>query len=336
MMQKILQSPRLPKRNLLVSLFIGLGLSLNLISTVASAQSYPNRTVKMIVPLTTGSGADIAGRIVAKNLSETWKQSVIIENRPGAGGLIGTGAVVSAEPDGYTLLVQSASYAANPAIYKKLPYDPLISLVDVDILGQTPYVLITSAEGPYQSIRDLVIAAKSKPGEITFASAGVGSSTHLAAEYFNQMMGIKLIHVPYKGSPEAISDTMAGRTAFYMAPLDTAIGQLKGGKVRALGVTSKVRNAAVPDIPSIAELGYANFEIGLWFGVWAPAGTPAAIVKKINQDINLAMQSPEVKSAYEAKGIKATPMSPQEFAKFVREEMAKYQKIAKDANIEPQ
>jgi len=137
-MQKILQSPRLPKRNLLVSLFIGLGLSLNLISTVASAQSYPNRTVKMIVPLTTGSGADIAGRIVAKNLSETWKQSVIIENRPGAGGLIGTGAVVSAEPDGYTLLVQSASYAANPAIYKKLPYDPLKSLVDVDILGQTP------------------------------------------------------------------------------------------------------------------------------------------------------------------------------------------------------
>jgi tripartite-type tricarboxylate transporter receptor subunit TctC len=273
---------------------------------------------------------------VAKSLSETWKQSVIIENRPGAGGLIGTGAVVSAEPDGYTLLVQSASYAANPAIYKKLPYDPLKSLIDVDILGQTPYVLITSAEGPYQSIRDLVIAAKSKPGEITFASAGVGSSTHLAAEYFNQMMGIKLIHVPYKGSPEAIQDTMAGRTAFYMAPLDTAIGQLKGGKVRALGVTSKARNAAVPDIPSIAELGYANFEIGLWFGVWAPAGTPAAIVKKINQDINLAMQSPEVKTAYESKGIKATPMSPQEFAKFVREEMAKYQKIAKDANIEPQ
>ena len=165
-MQKVLQSPRLPKCNLMLSLFIGLGLSLNLIATAANAQSYPNRTVKMIVPLTAGSGADIAGRIVGKSLSETWKQSVIVENRPGAGGLIGTGAVVSAEPDGYTLLVQSASYAANPAIYKKLPYDPLKSLVDVDILGQTPYVLITSAEGPYQSIRDLVIAAKSKPGEI--------------------------------------------------------------------------------------------------------------------------------------------------------------------------
>jgi len=303
---------------------------------LASAQNYPNRTVKMIVPLTTGSGADIAGRVVAKSLTETWKQSVIIENRPGAGGLIGTGVVVNADPDGYTLLVQSASYAANPAIYKKLPYDPIKSLVDVAILGQTPYVMITAADSPYQSIRDLVIAAKAKPDEITFASAGVGSSTHLAAEYFNQMMGIKLIHVPYKGSPEAIQDTMSGRTAFYMAPLDTAIGQLKGGKVRALGVTSKARNPAVPEIPSIAEQGYANFEIGLWFGVWAPAATPPAIVKKINKDINQAMQDPEVKTAYETKGIKATPLSPAEFNKFVREEMSKYQKIAKEAAIEPQ
>jgi tripartite-type tricarboxylate transporter receptor subunit TctC len=150
------------------------------------------------------------------------------------------------------------------------------------------------------------------------------------------MMGIKLIHVPYKGSPEAIQDTMSGRTAFYMAPLDTAIGQLKGGKLRALGVTSKTRNPAVPDIPSVAEQGYTNFEIGLWFGVWAPAATPPAIVKKINQDINQAMQDPDVKAAYESKGIKATPMSPAEFTKFVREEMGKYQKIAKEAAIEPQ
>ena len=315
---------------------IALMLSLCISAVIANAQSYPNRTVKMIVPLTTGSGADIAGRVVAKSLTETWKQPVIIENRPGAGGLIGTGVVVNADPDGYTLLVQSASYAANPAIYKKLPYDPLKSLIDVAILGQTPYVMITAADGPYKSIRDLVTAAKAKPGEITFASAGVGSSTHLAAEYFNQLMGIKLIHVPYKGSPEAIQDTMSGRTAFYMAPLDTAIGQLKGGKVRPLGVTSKTRNAAVPDIPSAAEQGYPNFEIGLWFGVWAPAGTPPAIVTKINQSVNQSMQDPEVKTAYENKGIKATPMSPAEFSKFVREEITKYQKIAKEAAIEPQ
>lgn len=335
-MLKVLQLGSWTQKISHLTLALGLPLALLLGAGLSHAQNYPNRTVKMIVPLTTGSGADIAGRVVAKSLSESWKQSVIIENRPGAGGLIGTGAVVNSEPDGYTLLVQSASYAANPAIYKKLPYDPLKSLTDVAILGQTPYVLITAADGPYQSIRDLVIAAKSKPNEIPFASAGVGSSTHLAAEYFNQIMGIKLVHVPYKGSPEAISDTMSGRTAFYMAPLDTAIGQLKGGKVRALGVTSKVRNPAIPDIPSIAEQGYANFEIGLWFGVWAPAATPTAIVNKINRDINKAMQDPEVKTAYETKGIKATPMSPAEFSKFVREEMSKYQKIAKEAAIEPQ
>lgn len=319
-----------------MTLSLGFALTMNIGHAQNQGQNYPDRTVKMVVPLTPGSGADIAGRVVAKSLNETWKQSVIIENRPGAGGLIGTGVVVNSEPDGYTLLVQSASYAANPAIYKKLPYDPLKSLIDVAILGQTPYVMITAADGPYKSIRDLVTAAKAKPGEITFASAGVGSSTHLAAEYFNQLMGIKLIHVPYKGSPEAIQDTIAGRTAFYMAPLDTAIGQLKGGKARALGVSSKTRNAAVPDIPSIAEQGYPNFEIGLWFGVWAPAGTPPAIVTKINQSVNQSMLDPEVKTAYETKGIKATPMSPAEFSKFVREEIAKYQKIAKEAAIEPQ
>jgi tripartite-type tricarboxylate transporter receptor subunit TctC len=302
----------------------------------AAAQTWPTRTVKLIVPLTPGSGADIAGRIVAKALTGLWKQPVIVENRPGAGGLVGTGVVVNSEPDGYTLLVQSASYAANPAIYKKLPYDPLKSLVDVNILGLTPYVMVTAPDGPYVSIKDLVAAAKAKPGEIPFASAGVGSSTHLAAEYFNQSMGIKMMHVPYKGSPEAIQDSMVGRTAFYMAPLDTAIGHVKGGKLRVLGVTSKGRSDAAPEIASISEQGWPNFDIGLWFGVWAPAGVPAALVQKINADINLALQDPEVKAAYAKTGIVIQPMKTDEFAKFVRDEMAKYQKIAREANIEPQ
>jgi tripartite-type tricarboxylate transporter receptor subunit TctC len=226
-----------------LALFTGM---LSLQPLFVSAQAnYPNKTVKMIVPLTPGSGADIAGRIVAKNLSESWKQPVIIENRPGAGGLVGTGVVVNSDPDGYTLLVQSASYAANPAIYKKLPYD-LKSLKDVNILGTSPYALVVSAESPYKSLKDLVNAAKSKPEIIPFASAGVGSSTHLAAEYFNQTMGIKMLHVPFKGSPEAIQETIAGRTAYYMAPLQTAIAQIQGGKVRALGVTSATRAEAAP------------------------------------------------------------------------------------------
>ncbi len=307
----------------------------NLAMAQGSAANYPNKTVKMIVPLTPGSGADIAGRIVAKNLAETWKQPVIIENRPGAGGLVGTGVVVNSDPDGYTLLVQSASYAANPAIYKKLPYD-LKSLTDVNILGTSPYALVVSAESPYKTLKDLVNAAKAKPGIVPFASAGVGSSTHLAAEYFNQTMGIKMLHVPFKGSPEAIQETIAGRTAYYMAPLQTAIAQIQGGKVRALGVTSAARAEAAPDIPTIAEQGFPNFEIGLWVGVWAPSATPAAILQKINTDINRALQDSEVKAAYAKAGITIKPMNLAETEKFVRSEINKYTKIAKDAGIEPQ
>lgn len=309
--------------------------ALSFYSASAQAQNYPTRTVKMIVPLTPGSGADIAGRLVAKTLTETWKQPVIIENRPGAGGLVGTGVVVNSDPDGYTLLVQSSSYAANPAIYKKLPYD-LKSLTDVNILGTSPYVLAVSADGPYKTIKDLVNAAKAQPGIIPFASAGVGSSTHLAAEYFNQMVGIKMLHVPYKGSPEAIQETIAGRTAYYMAPLQSALGQIQGGKLRALGVTSATRAEAAPDIPTVAEQGLPNFDIGLWVGVWAPSAAPKAVLQKINTDINRALQDPELKTAYAKAGITIKLMNLAETEKFVNSEITKYQKIAKDANIEPQ
>jgi tripartite-type tricarboxylate transporter receptor subunit TctC len=298
----------------------------------SAAASYPNKTVKMIVPLTPGSGADIAGRIVAKSLTETWKQPVIIENRPGAGGLVGTGVVVNSDPDGYTLLVQSASYAANPAIYKKLPYD-LKSLTDVNILGTSPYALVVSAESPYKTLKDLINAAKAKPGEVPFASAGVGSSTHLAAEYFT---GIKMMHVPFKGSPEAIQETISGRTSYYMAPLQSVISQIQGGKVRALGITSATRADAVPTIPTITEQGFAGFDIGLWVGVWAPSATPAAVLQKINTDINRALQDSEVKSAYAKAGITIKLMNLAETEKFVRSEINKYTKIAKDAGIEPQ
>jgi tripartite-type tricarboxylate transporter receptor subunit TctC len=323
------------RRSLLLTTLSSI-LALSALPVVAQAQSFPDRPVKFIVPLTPGSGADIAGRIVAKYLTDLWKQPVIIENRPGAGGLIGTGAVVSAPADGYTLLVQSASYAANPAIYKKLPYDPVKSLIDVNILGVSPYAMVTSPNGPYATIKDLVAAAKAKPGDIPFASAGLGSSSHLAAEYFNQVMGIQLIHIPYKGSPEAIQDTIAGRTSFYMAPMSTVVGQIKGGKLKALGVTTITRSEEVNEVATIAELGHPCFELGLWFGVWAPAGTPAAVVQKINADINRAMQDPEVKAAYAKGGVRAKPMTPEEFSGFVKTEITKYQKIARDAKIEPQ
>lgn len=306
------------------------------VSTFAHAQTYPNRPVKLIVPLTPGSGVDIVARILAKNLSETWKQPVIVENRPGAGGLIGTGAVVNSDPDGYTLLVQSASYAANPAIYKKLPYDPTKSLIDVSLLGITPYLMSTSPAGPYASLKDLVIAAKEKPGEIPFASAGIGSSTHLVAEYFNQVAGIKMTHVPYKGGPDAMQDLIGNRVAYFMIAFDTAINQVNAGKLRALGVTTSARSDAANTIPSIAEQGYPGFDMSLWFGLWAPSGTPSAIIRKINNDVNLALQDREVMTAYAKAGIQSKQMSPEEFRKFVLAEITQYQKIVVSAKIEQQ
>ena len=301
----------------------------------AVAQDYPTKTIRLVVPLTAGSGADIAGRIVARHLSEAWKQPVIVENRPGAGGQIGTQAVVKADPDGYTLLVQSASHAANPAIYKTLAYDPTKDLVDVAILGITPYAMVVQKGGPYPTVKALVEAAKAKPGEIPFASAGVGSSTHLAAEYFAQVAGVKMLHVPYKGSPEAIQDAMTGRSAFYMAPINTVIGQMKDGKLAALGVSTAKRSDVMPDVPPIAEQGLAGFDISLWFGVWAPAGTPPAIVSKVNAQIATILASPEVREQFAKLGITPSPMKPDEFARFVRSQIETYRGIVKRADIQP-
>ncbi len=306
------------------------------VAALAVAQDYPTKPIRMIIPLTPGSGADIAGRIIAKHLGDAWKQPVIVENRAGAGGQIGTQAVVKADADGYTLLVQSASHAANSAIYKTLPYDPLKDLVDVALLGVTPYVMVSSKEGPYRTVKALIDAAKAKPGEVPFASAGVGSSTHLAAEYFALVAGVKMLHIPYKGSPEAIQDTIAGRTSFYMAPINTAIGQLKEGKLIALGVSTKRRADVAPDVPALAEQGLKDFDIGLWFGMWAPAATPPAIVQKLNAQVTLILQNPEVREQFAKLGIGPVPMKPDEFAKFVRSEIFNYQRIVKEANIQPQ
>ncbi len=303
---------------------------------VAAAQDYPTRPIKIIVPLTPGSGADIAGRIVAKHIGDAFKQPVVVENRPGAGGIIGTQAMLNADADGYTLMVQSASHAANPAIYKSLPYDPLKDIVDVAILGMTPYVMIAAKGGAYPTLRSLIDAAKAKPGQIPFASAGVGSSTHLAAEYVAQTAGVKMLHIPYKGSPEAIQDTIAGRTSFYMAPLDAAIGHLREGKLAAFGVSTTKRAEIVPDIPTLAEQGLANYNLSLWFGMWARSGTPPAVVQKLNAQVNAVVQGKEVREQFGRIGIAPAPMKPEEFGKFVREQMATFRKIAREADIQPQ
>ena len=302
----------------------------------ALAQDYPAKTVRLIVPLSAGAGADVAARIVGARMSEHWKQPVIVDNRPGAGGQIGTSAVVKAEPDGHTLLVQSSSHSANPAIYRNLPYDPLKDLTDVAILGKTPYVMVSAGNGPYRSLKALLDAAKAKPGEIAYSSAGLGTSTHLAAEYLTGLAGVRMIHVPFKGSPEALQDVLGGRSAFYMAPVNVALSLLKDGKLNALGVSTRTRAEVLPQVPTLAEQGLRDYEVTLWFGLWAPAGTPAAVVQKLNLSLNAIVQEPQVREQFARLGMQPSPMKPEEFARFVRSEIEVYRRIVQQAGIEPQ
>jgi tripartite-type tricarboxylate transporter receptor subunit TctC len=306
------------------------------IAAPVAAQEFPSKPIRFIVPLTPGSGADIAGRLIGKHMTDAWKQPVVVENRPGAGGIIGTQAVVKADPDGYTLLVQSSSHSANPAIYKSLPYDPQKDLIDVAILGMTPYVMVTSPTGPYKDLKALIDAARAKPGDIPFASAGIGTSTHLAAAYVVDLAGLKMLHIPFKGSPDAIQDTLAGRTAFYMAPINAAVNLVKEGRLTALGVSTKGRADVLPNVAPLADQGLAGYNMTLWFGMWAPAGTPAAVVQKLNAQINAIVQLPEVKDQFAKLGLLPAPMKPDEFARFVRDETGVYRRIVAQANIPPQ
>ena len=305
------------------------------ITSLSMAQQYPERTVKIVGP-GAGSGTDLTARILAKSLAKIWQQSVIIENRPGAGGTLGISSVVNAPGDGYTLLAQSATYVINPAVYKNQGFDVLKSLVDIDMIATTPYILVTAASNSAQHVKGLIQEAKAKPGDLTFSSAGVGSSTHLASEYFNQVAGIKGMHIPYKSTPEALQDVISARVTYMMAPYETAITHIKSGKLRARGLSSKVRSEISPQIPTIAEQLDPNFDINFWVGIWAPMATPDNIVQKINADISKALQDPETKTSFTNAGITVRTMGQQQFAKYVREEIARYKVIAGKAGITPQ
>ena len=261
----------------------------------AIAQSYPSRPVRLIISFTPGSSTDIVARIVMQKVSEYWGQPAVIENRAGAGGSIGSNVVAQAAPDGYTLLVNSSAHAVNPAIYAKLPYDTLKDFIDVAPLTVQPNVLVVNSTAPFKTVMDLVNAAKAKPGSINFGHAGVGSGTHLSTERFIAAAGIKVELVPFKGTPEVITALMSNSIDVYWAPISAALSAIKGGKLRPLAVSTAKRNQQLPDVPSTAEAGVKNAEAPLWFGVWGPAGTPAAVVSKINADVRKALADPGVK-----------------------------------------
>jgi len=302
----------------------------------AAAQTYPTKPVHVVISFTPGSSTDIVGRVVSAKLSEYWGQPVVPENRAGAGGSVGSAVVAKADPDGYTLLINSNAHCVNPAIYAKLPYNTLRDFIDIAPLAVQPNVLTVKPDGPYKSVMDLVQAAKARPGAINIGHAGVGSGTHLNTEKFIAAAGIKITQIPFKGTPEVIAAMFSGDVQAYWAPISAAMGSIKGGKLRPLAVSTARRNAQLPDVPTTAEAGVKGAEAPLWFGLWGPAGMSPAVVNKINADVRKALADAAVKERLVNGGNDTMDMSPQEFARFVRSEIADYAGVLQAAGVKAQ
>jgi tripartite-type tricarboxylate transporter receptor subunit TctC len=293
---------------------------------------YPDKPVRIVVGFTPGGGPDITARHIAQELSAAWKQQVIVENRPGAGGTLAAAFVARAAPDGYTLLSVSSAHAAAPAIYPKLPYETK-ELAGITQTGSSKYVLVVSPSLGINSLREFLQAARAKPGAFNFSSAGVGSGTHFAAEIFKAKAGIDVVHVPFKGIPEALSETLAGRVQFFMAPIANAVNQVKDGRLVALGVSSRRRDALLPQVPTIDEAGVPGYESELWFGLLTSATVPRAIVDKLSADVGKVLSDPQTRARWLAIGIEPRPTTPAQFDRLLADETALYTRIARDANI---
>jgi tripartite-type tricarboxylate transporter receptor subunit TctC len=302
----------------------------------AFAQGYPAKPVRLIIAFTPGSSIDIVGRAVAAKLSEFWGQPVVAENRAGAGGSVGSAVVVRAAPDGYTLLANSSAHVANPSIYASLPYDTLKDFTHLAPMTGGPNVLFVGLGTGWKTFADFITAAKANPGTLNFSSAGIGSGTHFNLEKLKLMAGINVTHVPYKGTPEAMSDTIAGRVCCYFAPLNAALPHIKGGRAVALAVSSAKRSNLLPDVPTIAESGVPGFDYTLWLALWGPAGMPADVVDRINKDVNRALSSPDLAERLTNLGTLPMNMSSAEFTEFVRKEVEDAARVLKAAGIKPQ
>jgi tripartite-type tricarboxylate transporter receptor subunit TctC len=316
--------------------WVGVWVACMLGSSAAVAQDYPAKPVRIVVPFTAGSATDILARNVGQKLSELWGQQVIVDNRAGAGGTIGAALVAKAAPDGLTLMVHSAAQAVNPFIYPNLPYDTLKDFVQVAPLAGQPNVLVVAPTSGYKTVADLLTDAKKKPGALNFGSAGIGSGTHINGEKFKLAAAIDVAHIPYKGTPEALTDTMAGRIAFFFSPISAALPQVREGKLVALAVSSGKHASTLPNVPTVAESGLPGFDYNLWVAMFAPAGTPADVVDKINRDVNRVLREPEVRERMASLGAEPMPMSSAEFDKFMRNEMDEAAKVVKAAGIKVQ
>jgi tripartite-type tricarboxylate transporter receptor subunit TctC len=313
-----------------------LALLLALAAGGAWAQNYPTKPVRLVISFTPGSSTDIIGRAVAAKLQEIWGQPVVAENRPGAGGTVGSEFVVRSDPDGYTLLANSSAHAANPGMYKELRYDTMRDFVNLALLGGGPNVLMVGPGSGWKTLKDFIDAAKKEPGKLNFSSAGMGSGTHFNLEKLKLAAGIDVQHVPYKGTPEAIGDTIAGRVCCYWAPLNAALPHVNGGKAVALAVSSAQRSPLLPNVPSVAEQGYPGFDYTLWVGLWGPAKMPADVAAKINKDVNAALASPDLRERLTKLGTVPGNLTIPQFTEFVKKEISETGAILKAAGIKPQ
>ncbi len=299
----------------------------------ASAQNYPSRSIAVVVPFPAGGSADTLARLIGQMLSERLGQAVIVENKPGAGGNLGTDAVAKAAPDGYTLLLTPSSIAIAPALYTKLPFDPIKDFAPVTLLGSIPMVVVVYPEFPPKTLAELIALAKAKPGEISYASAGNGSTNHLAVELFKIKTGIDMLHVPYRGNPLAVVDVIAGRVPVFFDFVLTGRPHVREGKVRALAVTGAHRSQVLPDVPTVAEAGVPGFEASTWFAVYAPAGTKPEIVEKLNTEILAVLALPKIRERLTALGVDILAEGPQGLAALTKSDLEKWGPIVQKAGV---
>lgn len=318
-----------PLSYLIVAALLGCALA-------AQGQTYPMRAVRLVVPSSPGGGADITARIISPKLSEYLRQQVVVENRAGAGTMIGGEVVARAAPDGYTLLLATAPLAINPAMYKKVPYDALRDFAPITQVVSLPNLLISHPSLPVKTVKELIAFARSRPGALSFASAGVGTAPHLFMELFLEMAGLRMVHVPYKGAGPGVVGVIAGHVPLMTPTIFAALGHVRDGRLRGLGVTGAKRASGAPDIPTIAEAGVPGYEASNWFGVSAPAGTPREIVNQIHSDIVRVLQHPDIKGRLSVDGAEAVGSTPDEFAAYIRAETAKWAKVVRNAGIQPE
>lgn len=304
-------------------------IALTFLCLPVAAQTYPVKQVRLVVPYAAGSGGDIIGRVFAAKFGQNWSQQVLIDNRPGVGGAIGSELVAKSAPDGHTLVLgASSSHAINVSLYSKLSYDPVKDFAPIALLVRAPNVLVAHPSVPVRNVKDLIALARSRPGQLTFGSSGNGTSNHLSGELLKHMAGIDIVHVPYKGSPQSLTELMGGQLSTVFAPMLTAMPHFKSGRIKALAVTTVQRTAVAPDLPTIAESGVPGYDAHAWFGILAPAGTPREIVARLNKESLAILNQPDVRESLRQQGADpAESNTPEQFASYIQSEISKWGKI---------